>query len=129
MDPAIFSSSLLCSVLTIQNSIMRIICLPATYSVFSLLSLIFYTTGQFFDPIPKLYDTFVVASFFQLAVYYAAPEERTRHQFFVSLERRERRTCRWRTKKVHDRGSLRWFKVRCSSCPSHDIESDNSLRL
>ena len=58
------------------------------------------------DPVPKLYDMYCVICFFNYMIQVIAPDEATRHEFFIGAARLNRRN----KKLVHRKGSLRMFR-------------------
>lgn len=86
---------------------MRMILLPSFFTVFSWSSIVVYGLGGYLDPIPKLYEIFVVACFHHLMVQVIHPNEETRTEFWIQTERMNRNA----KKNLHDKGSYRWYRV------------------
>ena len=83
---------------------MRIVVLPAIFCTFGFVSLIFYGSGTYLDDIPKTYESFTVAAFFNLMVYTITPDSVTRESYYVGLERLHHRR---KAGRIHDKGSYR----------------------
>lgn len=66
--------------------------------------------GVYLDALPKIYESYSVACFYSFILYVISgtEDEKAREQFFVGAERRNRRG----KKNLHDKGSLRWYRVR-----------------
>lgn len=92
----------------IPSSLMRMILLPLMFAVFSWLSLLYYGLGAYLQPIPRLYESFCICTFFNLMIQRLHPDEATRDAFFVNCERLK--VSKRRTKLVHDRGMYRWYR-------------------
>lgn len=87
---------------------MRMILLPLMFAIFSWLSLLYYGLGTYLEPLPRLYESFCICTFFNLMIQRLHPDESTRDAFFVNSERLK--VSKRRTKLVHDRGMYRWYR-------------------
>jgi hypothetical protein len=86
---------------------MRITLLPVMFTVFSWASIVVYGVGSYLDPIPKLYEVYVVACFHHLMVSVICPDTDHIKDFFIQAVR----TNRSAKKTIHDNGSYRWYRV------------------
>lgn len=86
---------------------MRLILLPVMFTVFSWCSIVIYGLGNYLDPIPKLYEVYVVACFHHLMIQVICPTEGNRKDFFIQADRMNRSA----TKQTHANGSYRWYRV------------------
>lgn len=93
-----------------QKQLMRIVLVPVVFATLSWASVYEYKLNTYLNVVPKVYETYAVACFFQfmLAVLTNTEDEHAREQFMADAERQTRR----KHKQLHDRGSLRWYKVR-----------------
>ena len=114
-----------------QRLLLRIIFLPPIFTVCNLISTIFYPSAVYLNQFPKIVEAIGLAAVFELYVFYltpgATPDQRD--YYFETLDRKHVKVplfccfSKRHTKTKHDRGSLRWFKVRSQtmvssvSCP------------
>lgn len=93
-----------------QRQLMRIVLLPGVFAIFSWISVYDYSVDKYVVSIPKIYETYAVACFFQfmLHVLTNTEDESKRYEFMAQAERRTIK----KSKRIHDKGSLRWYKVR-----------------
>ena len=94
--------------LGVVRRLVRIIIFATISAGFSLFSVWFYDVSWFLEPFPELYECFALVAMFYLLVLYVAPHETRWDDYFMNLERYGV----LKNKPKHDRGSLRWFKVR-----------------
>ena len=87
---------------------MRIMLLPVMFTVFSWCSIVIYGLGNYLDPIPKLYEVYVVACFHHLMISVLCPDPDHIKDFFIQAERRNRSG----KKTLHANGSYRWYRVK-----------------
>ena len=103
-----------------QRLLLRIILLPPVFTICNLISTIFYPSAVYLNQIPKIVEAIGLAAVFQLYVAYLTPGTTTdqRDHYFENLERTHVKfplfccLSQRHKKHKHDRGSLRWFKVR-----------------
>ena len=94
--------------MVLLERLVRIIIFAPISAGFSLFSVWFYDVSWFLEPFPELYECFALVAMFYLLVLYVAPHETRWDDYFMNLERYGV----LKNKPKHDRGSLRWFKVR-----------------
>jgi len=88
-----------------QRQILRIINLPAAYSIFNFLGLLFYNDYFYIVPICDLYEAFTVAALFLLMLEFVCPDGTDRETFFNALPAVDKKG------NPVGGGSLPWFKV------------------
>lgn len=93
-----------------QKQLMRVVILPVIFAALSWASVYEYRLNTYLSVIPKVYESYAVACFFQfmLSVITKTENEHEREQFMADTERQTR----LKHKQLHDKGSLRWYKVR-----------------
>lgn len=93
-----------------QKQLMRILPLPIIFAICSWSSIYEYRLNSYLIAIPKVCETYAIACFYQfmLQVLTNTEDEHKREQFMVEAERQTRRKHHC----IHDKGSLRWYKVR-----------------
>ena len=88
-----------------QRQILRIIVVPAVFSIFGVISVHSYSAGPYLAPFANLYEAWALVSLFLLFVNYVAPDPLMRATFFDNFANV--------TKQGQSKpgGSLRWFEV------------------
>jgi hypothetical protein len=86
---------------------MRILLLPLFFGLFSWCSIVIYELGNYFDPIPKLYEVYCVVCFHHLMNQVICPTDEARKEFFIQAERKNGSNKNHK----HDNGSYRWYRV------------------
>ncbi|KAK4561800.1 hypothetical protein LTR86_004479 [Recurvomyces mirabilis] len=87
-----------------QRQILRIINLPAAYSIFNFLALLFYNDYYYIAPIAGVYEAFTVAALFLLMLEFVCPDGTDREKFFDALPAVDKKG------NPTGGGSLPWFK-------------------
>ena len=77
------------------------------FTVFSWASIVIYGLGNYLDPIPKLYEIYVVACFHHFMIQVLCPDPDHLKDFFIQADRMNRSA----KKTIHPNGSYRWYRV------------------
>jgi hypothetical protein len=88
-----------------QRQLVRVLVVPAVFSIFSIIGLCFYRDSPYVIAIADFYETFALIGFFYYIVSIVTPDESTRLEFFQQLDSKEERG------NMKSGGDLNWFYV------------------